>query len=212
VDKSGVLEYLAKIGSNAVDQEEANDFIDTVITFMDEKKQSGLTYSSLEDLSPLLRKTHLKDVENIFKALLPFHEARERTYNLSFAKRGEVMVWGNLGRKYDRIDGLISKVLIDGQEGTTLIDTLVDLAIYALKWVAVIKVIRPADLEEWVLTQYVKDTKMSNPDALAAFGLTFRSDPNEISAEVRRRILEAVNEMAVYGYPKATYENTDGDS
>lgn len=115
--------------------------------------------------------THLKDVEAIMQALLPFHQSREATYRMSFAKRGEALVWGNLARKYDRIDNL-AKDTFDGNgnnPGVSLVDTLIDLAMYSLKWVAIIRHIRPDDLQAWIERVYCHDTGMELQDALKLF-------------------------------------------
>ena len=121
----------------------------------------------LGDLRPLLDE-HVRDVEKIASNLLPFHEARENTYKLSFARRGESGVFHNLARKYDRIDGLFDW---EGNGGVTLVDTLVDNAIYSLKWLAVIKQLRPQDLERWLKEVYCPDTTMPLEDAMRLFGL-----------------------------------------
>lgn len=123
-----------------------------------------------EDLSPKLD-NHISDVASLMHALLPFHSAREETYQLSFAKRGEAGVWMNLARKYDRIDLLASRVLSsdDGNNGVTLVDTLVDTAMYALKWLAVIGQLRPEELLKWIEDVYCRDTGMALDEALAQF-------------------------------------------
>lgn len=123
-----------------------------------------------EDLSPLLS-NHVDDVSNIMDALQPFHAAREETYNLSFARRGESGVWMNLARKYDRLDLLASHVLegANGNAGVTLVDNLIDTAMYALKWVAVIRKLRPEDFKAWIEQVYCRDTGMDLDMALLLF-------------------------------------------
>lgn len=93
---------------------------------------------------------HLADVENLVESLMSFHKRRESTYKMSFAKRGEVGIWMNLARKYDRMDGLMEKI-VAGDESIrlTLIDTLVDLALYALKWLAIIIAYDYKSWESW---------------------------------------------------------------
>lgn len=114
--------------------------------------------SKYANLAPQIAEHHLMDVEQLMELLIPFHAAREKTYKLSFAKRGEIGAWYNLARKYDRIDNLVEQVLDEGKQGDTLVDTLVDTVMYGLKWLAVIRRIRPDDLEKWIRTTYVKDT------------------------------------------------------
>ncbi len=114
--------------------------------------------------------THMDDVDLLANGLLPFHRAREFTYQMSFAKRGEIGIWMNLARKYDRIDNLARHVFEEVEEsaGVSLVDTLVDLALYSLKWLAVIKQLRPEDLEKWIDKVYCHDTS-TDPEAAKAF-------------------------------------------
>jgi hypothetical protein len=83
---------------------------------------------------------HVKRVDELATMLLDFHRNRERTYQMSFAKRGFVGVFMNLVRKTDRMDAVAQTWLeAEGQlNGTVLVDTLVDTAIYSLKWLALI--------------------------------------------------------------------------
>ncbi len=143
--------------------------------------------TNFEDLSGQLE-DHCDDVRVIMLALLPFHKAREATYNLSFAKRGETGVWMNLMRKTDRLDRLASKVMStkDGSpaDGVTLVDTLVDTAMYALKWLAVIKRIRPEDMEAWVADVYCRDTGMESGEALAKYFDEILTDKKDMWGKV----------------------------
>lgn len=132
---------------------------------------------SFEDLSPLLG-NHTDDVESLMETLKPFHRAREETYQLSFAKRGEAGVWLNLARKYDRLDPLASRVMaqvvagedVENNDGVTLVDTLVDTAMYALKWLSIIEIIRPEHFTEWLEQVYCRDTGMDINEARVFFG------------------------------------------
>lgn len=120
--------------------------------------------------------THLVDVENIMYALMQFHAAREATYGMSFAKRGEIGVWMNLMRKCDRIDNQVRAMYsqpdgVPGAPGTALVDTLMDLALYAMKWAAIIKHVRPDDLKKWIEETYMRDVpECTKDDAYRLFG------------------------------------------
>lgn len=114
----------------------------------------------VDDLSQVLPE-HVDDVKIIALILLKFHEHRERTYKLSFAKRGEHGVWMNLARKYDRIDGLVRALFSGHDVGETLVDTLADTAIYALKWLAVIDQIRSDDWDDWLENVFCRETGIS---------------------------------------------------
>lgn len=144
--------------------------------------------TTYEDLSPKLQE-HVKDVIAIAMALMPFHEQREKTYNLSFAKRGETGVWMNLMRKTDRLDGLCAKVFSgeQGNNGVTLVDTLVDIAVYAMKWLAVIKQIRPEDMEMWIGEVFCKETGIDIKQAMDMFEMR---DPEGATYDVTKEMLE----------------------
>ena len=140
---------------------------------------------------------HLKDVISIMDALDAFHAARESTYAMSFAQRGEIGVWMNLARKYDRIDNLARKTFDDGgSNGVTLVDTLVDTAMYALKWIAIIKHVREQDLHDWIVRTYCHDTSMSVEEALELFGFTIKL-PKVVTGKHPRAIadIDVVNDM-----------------
>lgn len=131
-----------------------------------------MNQSSFNDITGQLE-NHIQDVAALMRMLEPFHQAREETYQLSFARRGEVGVWFNLARKYDRLDplaGRVSTQVVTGEEvenndGVTLVDTLVDTAMYALKWIAIIRVLRPEHFEKWVEQVYCRDTGMTVEEA-----------------------------------------------
>lgn len=102
---------------------------------------------------------HVNDVEDLMQVIQPFHAVREGTYKMSFAKRGEIGIWMNLARKYDRMDGLMEKIGRGkvGDVYNVLIDTLVDLALYSLKWLAIIRRFEPLAWEEWCVDNGVVD-------------------------------------------------------
>lgn len=122
---------------------------------------------------------HVDHVSGIAQALMAFHEARETTYQMSFAKRGEVGVWMNLGRKTDRINVVATHVFEAvgagndlGNDGVTLVDTLADIVVYALKWMDVIARTRPDDFQGWVSNVFCKDTGMEFGTAMRLFGVS----------------------------------------
>jgi len=110
-----------------------------------------------EDLKSILGEDHVQEVNEISIILQKYHAARELEYDRSFAKRGLVGIWHNLGRKFDAIDNLgkTEKLL-----SIVALDHLVDLALYALKFVATIKRVEPSLWQEWLVNVYkpaVKD-------------------------------------------------------
>lgn len=164
--------------------------------------------NTFDDLSPELQE-HCQDVLAIAMALMPFHEKREETYNLSFAKRGESGVWMNLMRKTDRLDRLSNKVFSgeEGNNGVTLVDTLVDTAMYALKWLAVIKQIRPDDMEMWIATVFCKETGIEMKQAMEMFGMLddvtaemLKNSPYFVAPQYAEIMAEATGTLAPVPY------------
>lgn len=116
-------------------------------------------------------KTHVKNVKQLADALYIFHESREQTYKLSFARRGHVGIYMNVMRKCDRVESVAQRFLEEGKDGVVLVDTMVDMAMYSLKWLDAIKQTDRAVFVEWITTVYCKDTGMRINDAMALFGL-----------------------------------------
>ncbi len=111
--------------------------------------------------------SHIYQVDEIIRVLMMYHHKQEETYQLSFSKRGEMGVWMNLARKYDRIDTLSKRLFEEkGKNSPVLVDTLIDTVIYALKWLAVIKVLRPEDIQEWMALTYARTMNVSSEKAM----------------------------------------------
>ena len=117
---------------------------------------SSLT-SLVTDIDSLaIEDTNEKRVENLMLDLSVFHKAREKTYKRSFARRGFVGIFMNLVRKTDRLDALVESLLKTTSERhlITLIDTLVDITLYALKWLDAIKIVYPEQYKQWESSVY----------------------------------------------------------
>jgi hypothetical protein len=127
--------------------------------------------SRYRDLSELLP-NHCQDFEALLTGLLTYHNIQENTYKRSFAKRGEIGVWMNLMRKIDRIDGIAESLFEHGDNGMLLVDTLIDSAVYSIKWLAVIGKIRPKDLHDWLAGTFCPATNISIAQARKMFGLS----------------------------------------
>lgn len=140
---------------------------------------------------------HLQDVDAIIDALKIFHVARENTYRMSFAKRGEAGVWMNLARKYDRIDNLARDIFngVGVNPGVGLIDTLVDLALYSLKWLAIVKQLRPEDLEMWIERAYCHDTNISVESAKVYFGMMDELVESDDKHQKALELFESIGRM-----------------
>jgi hypothetical protein len=109
--------------------------------------------NQFEDLKAAIGERHVEDVKAISETLQEYHAAREREYDRSFAKRGLVGIWHNLGRKFDAIDNLGKKEKL---LSVVALDHLVDLALYALKFVATIKKLSPHIWTKWYKEVYMK--------------------------------------------------------
>ncbi len=109
-----------------------------------------------EDLKSLLGEDHVKDVADLSAMLQKYHAAREAEYDRSFAKRGLAGVWCNLGRKFDAIDNAGNKGKL---VSVIALDHLVDVALYALKFVVVLASLAPKVWDEWHERVYMPAVK-----------------------------------------------------
>lgn len=89
------------------------------------------------------------DNGNLLKILpniLALQNSKEGVYGRSYCKHGDMSIFFNLERKWDRIQNIMDKVMKSGTDtlydtsksGTsteTILDTLVDLGVYSLLWV-----------------------------------------------------------------------------
>lgn len=105
----------------------------------------------LQDFSKIVTsQEHVKEVNMLLLDLMKFHEAREATYKLSFAKRGEVGIWMNVARKYDRLEELMAQYVEAGNvDHAVLCDTLADLALYSVKWLQILDHAGKEGFQDW---------------------------------------------------------------
>jgi hypothetical protein len=78
---------------------------------------------------------------------------KTQTYGQSWKKRGELFsVYPNLARKWDRIENLMDRMAnnIPLPQDETLVDTVFDLGVYCLKWVAEMAETRPEQFHQFV--------------------------------------------------------------
>jgi hypothetical protein len=125
------------------------------------------------NLKPILGQSHAEDTAKIAKALMGFHWCREQQYDRSFAKRGEIGVFMNLARKWDRIEHDMSDDLFDA----STIDAIADLAVYALKWMDVICKVHQSAVIEWLENVYCPATGKALSTARFEFGIKDESIP-----------------------------------
>lgn len=89
------------------------------------------------------------DTQNMLKllpAILELQAQKSAVYGRSYCRHGDLSIFLNVERKWDRITNIMEKAMKSGtetlyQEGTpteTFVDTVVDLASYGLLWVGYI--------------------------------------------------------------------------
>lgn len=174
--------------------------------------------TNFDDLRDELDGRHITDVALIAAALVKFHKVREETYQLSFARRGEIGVWINLARKYDRMDELCRQYFQMGAVtpnlARTMVDTLVDISIYSLKWLAVILATKEDAFKVWVDDIFAKELEITQKEALNFFGLSGEIEDTDIGPSIMERMMdwvqEAVEEIALEDIQKfAKYNMPD---
>ena len=97
--------------------------------------------------------------------LLKLQNDKGRVYGRSYAKHGDVSIFLNVERKFDRISNIMDKAMKDGvdtlytaQSSTpteTFMDTVVDLGLYGLMWAGYI-----ADEHPEVYNQFLALNKL----------------------------------------------------
>lgn len=101
------------------------------------------------------------DAQNMLK-LLPFllelQTQKAEAYGRSYCRHGDLSIFLNVERKWDRISNIMEKAMKQGteslyEEGTpteTFVDTVVDLASYGLLWVGYIMENRPEAFQKFL--------------------------------------------------------------
>lgn len=97
--------------------------------------------------------------------LLKLQNDKGRVYGRSYAKHGDVSIFLNVERKFDRISNIMDKAMKDGvdtlytaQSSTpteTFMDTIIDLGLYGLMWAGYI-----ADEHPEVYNQFLSLNKL----------------------------------------------------
>lgn len=96
----------------------------------------------------------------IFPHLLKLQNEKGRVYGRSYAKHGDLSIFFNLERKWDRIYNIMERVMKEGMESLysessstpteTFLDTVVDLGMYSLMWAGYIKETHPEMFEKFM--------------------------------------------------------------
>lgn len=80
--------------------------------------------------------------------VLQMHHAKEGTYGNSWCRRGELGIFFNIARKFDRLENMVVHDRAD-EVGESRIDTIADLATYSLLWLTLIMREHPEAYRTW---------------------------------------------------------------
>lgn len=97
-----------------------------------------------------------KDFALISNLLFLLQSYKAKRYGSSWCKHGEaISVFGNLSRKYDRIEHIITQHIKERtplpapESEESLAETVADLAVYAILWLLYIQENRPVEMDAW---------------------------------------------------------------
>lgn len=104
----------------------------------------------------------------IFPQLLKLQNDKGRVYGRSYAKHGDVSIFLNVERKFDRISNIMDRAMREGlntlhSEASstateTFLDTVVDLGLYSLMWVGYIKDEFPEEYQRFLTANNLLST------------------------------------------------------
>lgn len=116
-------------------------------------------FSDYLDAQPELCKDNVNLME-MFPKFLALQNAKGRLYGRSYAKHGDLSIFFNLERKWDRIYNIMTNVMKNGLDSLhsessstpteTFMDTIVDLGMYSLMWAGYIRENYPEEYEKFV--------------------------------------------------------------
>lgn len=147
-----------------VSEKEGKKFIQSLVTkpndsSMIESKQDTQTNEALDSV-PVSDADVSQDQENLKKIIpliVQLQKQKSERYGRSYCKHGELSIFFNLERKWDRLSNMMDSILQSGGDihssGTpdeTFTDTVIDLASYALLWAGYIAETRPDAMDEFI--------------------------------------------------------------
>lgn len=104
----------------------------------------------------------------IFPQLLKLQNDKGRVYGRSYAKHGDVSIFLNVERKFDRISNIMDRAMREGlntlhSEASstateTFLDTVIDLGLYSLMWVGYIKDEYPEEYQKFLAANNLLST------------------------------------------------------
>lgn len=118
------------------------------------------------------RQSHLcpdnVNLMEIFPQLLKLQNDKGRVYGRSYAKHGDVSIFLNVERKFDRISNIMDRAMREGLNTLhsevsstateTFLDTVVDLGLYSLMWVGYIKDEFPEEYQRFLTANNLLST------------------------------------------------------
>lgn len=139
-----------------------------------EKTEKNVDYSQLvqgfqdyvDKQSPLCPDN--VNLMEIFPQLLKLQNDKGRVYGRSYAKHGDVSIFLNVERKFDRISNIMDRAMREGTDTLhseasstateTFLDTVVDLGLYSLMWVGYIKDEYPEEYQKFLVANNLLST------------------------------------------------------
>lgn len=110
------------------------------------------------------------DTQNLLDtlpSLIKLQQDKSKLYGRSYCNYGNLGIFFNLARKWDRVENIMQSVMKNGEDNLfhnikgnstateTFLDTVSDLAVYSMLWVGYIKENYP---EQW--EQFLKSNKL----------------------------------------------------
>lgn len=96
----------------------------------------------------------MKDLNIFLKLVHVTGLVKGRHYRNSWCKRGELIsVWGNITRKFDRLENIFKKLLKFGETDTdneSIFDTILDESVYYSLWSTLRIIKRKKEFENWI--------------------------------------------------------------
>jgi hypothetical protein len=101
------------------------------------------------------------NVMEIMPYLYKLQNEKGKAYGRSWCKHSDMSAFFNLERKWDRIQNIMERAMTEGVDNVihsdksatsteTFVDTVVDLALYALMWAGYIRETHPEEWEKFV--------------------------------------------------------------
>ena len=104
-----------------------------------------------------------KNLKKVIPLILKLQDQKSKLYGRSYCRHGELSIFFNLERKWDRLANMMEGAMKSGVVHTSgtpdepFIDTVVDLASYALLWAGYIAETHPEVLDAFIKAHNLAD-------------------------------------------------------